>query len=260
MAMIAVISDIHANSFALDAVLSDIKARGATEIYCLGDLVGYNAHPRETLRMLRQADIPAVKGNHDMMAIGELPLGGCGPNANFSQQWTRQQLSDDERDYLQALPMQRLVQQDIVLLHSRLDDPLNYLSRDADYLAEYERLRAWQPAARICFTGHTHVARIIEITPERQLQRLQTTVTALSSENFYFINPGSVGHPRGSDYRASYALFDQASRQIRLLRVHYDKAAMLAVNQRVDIRTNLGPSLLEHRLARATQRLKKVLT
>lgn len=259
MAVIAVISDIHANSLALSAVLADAEARGAIGIYCLGDLVGYNAHPRETLRLLRSAAIPTVKGNHDMMACGELPLGRCGPNANFSQQWTRQQLTDDELHYLQTLPLQRFVDDDTVLLHSRLGDPLNYLSRDEDYLAEYARIRDWQPAARICFTGHTHVARIVEVTSDRRLRRLKTATATLDTQRFYFINPGSVGHPRGSDYRASYALFDRASGRMRLMRVHYDKAGMLAANHRVNIRTNLGPGVLEHSFSRATQRLRRVL-
>jgi predicted phosphodiesterase len=141
-----------------------------------------------------------------------------------------------------------------------LGDPVNYLSSDEDYLAEYQSIRDWQPEARICFTGHTHMPRIIEITPDRRLRRLKTSTATLSPDSFYFINPGSVGHPRGSDYRASYALFNRASGRLQLMRVHYEKADMLAANHRVDIRTNLGPGMLEHGLARVTQRLRRALT
>ncbi|HEX5515716.1 MAG TPA: metallophosphoesterase family protein [Gammaproteobacteria bacterium] len=258
MTLTAVISDVHANSFALAAVLRDLRSRGAEEIYCLGDTVGYNAHPQETLRMLQNAAIPTIKGNHDMMACGELSSERCGPNARFSQQWTRQLLTEDELHYLRTLPLQHH-NGDTLLLHSRLGDPVSYLRSDDDYLHEYAKIRDQLPGIRLCFTGHTHVARIVEITPDGRVRRLQQATATLDPASFYFINPGSVGHPRGSDYRASYALLERASGRVRLLRIHYDKAAMLAANHQVNIHTNLGPNVLEHELARFAQRLKRAL-
>jgi predicted phosphodiesterase len=255
----AVISDVHANSFALSAVLRDARARGASSVYCLGDVVGYNAHVHETLNMLRTAQVPVVKGNHDMMAIEELPIEDCGPNARRSQHWTRLELTAEEREYLRELPTELLAHEDTVLVHSRLHDPINYLARDADYLAEFERLRAWQPTARVCFTGHTHVPRIVEVTPQREVRRLSQTSAYLAPDSFYFINPGSVGHPRGGDFRACYALFDRDRNHVHLMRVRYDKSAMLAANRRVGIGTDLGPGVLAHEVSRLTQRLKRVI-
>lgn len=260
MAEVAVISDVHANSFALVAVLDHIRASGASRIFCLGDVVGYNARPQETIRMLRDAAIPTIKGNHDMMAGGELPLDGCGPSARFSQLWTRQRLTGDELQYLRELPAHRCIDGGTVLLHSRLQDPLSYLSSDEDYLKERERIRAWRPDTRICFTGHTHVARIVEVTPNRRLRRLESATAALSPECFYFINPGSVGHPRGSDYRAGYALFDRAGGRVRLMRVRYERARMREANRRVDIHTDLGAGVLEHEFSRITRRLKRAFS
>lgn len=257
--MLAVISDVHANRFALEAVLADAGARGATATYCLGDVVGYNASPRETLRILRESAILTIKGNHDMMAYGELSTERCGPNARFSQAWTRDFLTAEEAGYLRELPTEHCIDGEIVLLHSRLGDPVSYLSSDADYLAEHGRIRRWQPAARICFTGHTHVPRLIEITPSGQLRRLEGTATTLDPRCFYFINPGSVGHPRGSDYRASYALYDRAESRVRLLRVRYEKERMLRENREHGIGTDLGRGVLEHELYRLGRRLKEAL-
>lgn len=257
MALTAVISDVHANSYALRAVLADARARGASRTYCLGDLVGYNAHPHDALAILRHAAIAAVKGNHDMMACGELPIDGCGPNARIALHWTREVLSPEELTYLRSLPLLRCIDGDIVLLHSRIDSATAYLSKDADYLAERETILARQPQAWICFTGHTHVARIVEITPQRRLRRLSGTSATLDPDCFYFVNPGSVGHPRGGDYRACYALLDRSNRHVRLLRVHYDKAKMLAANRRAGLGTDLGPSVLAHRFGELTQRLKR---
>jgi predicted phosphodiesterase len=258
MALMAIISDVHANSFALRAVLADAESRGASEVYCLGDVVGYNAQPRETLELLRQAKIPTVRGNHDMMACGELSTDRCGPNARASQRWTSEVLSDDDVRYLRSLDTQLSIDGEIILLHSRLDDPVSYLSSDEDYLLERERVINWQRSARVCFTGHTHIQRVIEISADGQLRRLTGAFVKLDPRCFYFVNPGSVGHPRASDYRASYALFDRDAGTIRLRRVRYDKARMLEVNRWAGIATDLGRGVLEYKLVRYSQRLRGV--
>lgn len=257
MTVVAVISDVHANSLALEAVLDDARERGAEAVYCLGDVVGYNARPRETLRALRINGIPIVKGNHDMMASGELPIERCGPNARASQLWTRQVLDPAELWYLRGLPTELWVHEDTLLVHSRLGDPVSHLARDQDYMDEFERIRRRRPATRVCFTGHTHLARVIEISPRGELRRLAQAAPQLRPDCFYFINPGSVGHPRGGDFRASYALFDRRCGQVRLLRVRYDKSRMLQANRAVDLHTDLGPGVLEHEFARLARQLKR---
>lgn len=257
MTTFAIISDLHANAYALAAVLDDIRARGAAQVFCLGDVVGYNARPSQTIRMLREAAIPTVQGNHDLMAVGDLGLDGCGPNARYSQLWTRECLGADELRYLRGLPTSGCIDDGAVLLHSCLEDPLSYLSSDEDYLGEYLRIRAWRPAAQVCFTGHTHVARIVEVAPDRRIRRLPAASADLAPGCFYFVNPGSVGHPRGGDYRAGYALFERSAGRVRLLRVRYDKARMQRENERVGIRTHLGAGVLEHRISRLTGRLKR---
>src|SRR5437899_11993202 len=101
---IAIISDVHANLEALRSVLADVRRRGIERVVCLGDVVGYNCFPHETLAVLREQRIPTVQGNHDLMAIGELEPDHCGPNARKAIQWTRPLLTDEEKEVLRALP------------------------------------------------------------------------------------------------------------------------------------------------------------
>src|SRR5207245_928431 len=94
---IAVLSDIHANSDALVAVLADVRRQGVGRVMHLGDLVGYNTRPRETLALVRERDIPGVQGNHDLMALGRLPPSHCGPIGRKAIAWTHQALTDADR-------------------------------------------------------------------------------------------------------------------------------------------------------------------
>ena len=240
---LAVISDVHANAAALARVLDDATRLRVDRIVCLGDLVGYNSQPAETLRLLRSHGVDSVCGNHDLMAIGALEPDRCGPNARAAMAWTRRVLSDDERRTLAALPFQTRPAPGVLCVHSALADTEVRLTQLGHFAAEYHRIRAHDASIRVCFTGHTHVTQVVCVTasgavyPERAVSRI------VRADTFHFINPGSVGHPRESDYRATYCVFDTERGALTYRRVAYPRRAMQARNALHGIHTDLGPSV-----------------
>ena len=121
---IALFADIHANLEALECVLADAEKEGCTDHICLGDVVGYNANPAECLQRVRELECPIVKGNHDEDCGGDHGLETMNPIAAEALLWTREQLSDDEREWLRRLRMVRQVS-DFTIVHSSLD-PVSY--------------------------------------------------------------------------------------------------------------------------------------
>jgi predicted phosphodiesterase len=244
----AIIADVHGNLPALQAVMADIQRREVDEIVCLGDLVGYNTFPRETLSLLRRLAIPSVQGNHDLMAIGQLEPDSCGPNGRAAIAWTRTVLTNDEQAYLRALPAYVESDSTTILVHSCLGDPVSRLRRPEDFVVQREILGRLGSGLRRCYTGHTHVAQVTEIDSSGLVSMHRKSRVRLNSASFCFINPGSVGHPRESDYRASYAIHNTATDAVLFRRVAYDRPAMDAENARHGIFTILGPSVASHRM------------
>ena len=118
----AIIADIHGNLEALQTVLADIKDQNATHVVCLGDVVGYNANPKECLHIIREMNIPVVKGNHDEYCSIDDALEGFNPHAAAAVVWTRNQLSAEERQWLRELKYSRMVG-NFTIVHATLDAP-----------------------------------------------------------------------------------------------------------------------------------------
>ena len=118
----AIIADIHANLEALQAVLQDMKQQGCTHTACLGDIVGYNASPKECLDIIRGMNIPCVKGNHDEYCSADTPLGGFNPHAAKAVVWTRDQLTTEDKNWLKNLPYVMTIK-NFTIVHAVLDDP-----------------------------------------------------------------------------------------------------------------------------------------
>lgn len=158
MSRIALISDIHANLPALEAVMKDIEQLQCDAVYCLGDIVGYNANPSECLEFIRSRQIPTVRGNHDEEAIGEDNPAGMNPVAYSALMWTRQQLSDEQKKWLRRAPFQRILPNEIVLVHATQDKPNSwaYVTNVDTATHSINMLRDNQ---FLCFNGHTHVPR-----------------------------------------------------------------------------------------------------
>ena len=213
---IALFGDIHANLEALEAVLEDASKQSVTDYVCMGDIVGYNADPAACLERVRAMDCPTVKGNHDEDASGSHSLENMNPVAATALEWTRRQLSDEQRQWLRRLRMVRQVA-DFTVVHSTLDQPShwNYVTNRFDAMSNFS-----YQFTQICFQGHTHVPRVY-IKNDRV--REETTDSLIIEDGAkYFINVGSVGQPRDQDWRASYALYTPASQTVQWRRLPYD--------------------------------------
>jgi predicted phosphodiesterase len=214
----AIFGDIHANLEAFQAVLADAKANGATDFVCLGDVVGYNADPCACLELVREMKCPVIKGNHDEQAAENTDLAYFNPLAAKAIQWTRDQLSQEQKDWLRALKFNRLVK-NFSIVHATLDSPASwgYVVSELDASASFSYQHT-----QLCFYGHTHVPRAFV----RDLRVSEVPATSLTIEpgKKYFLNAGSVGQPRDHDWRASYVLYTPATQTVDWRRLEYDIA------------------------------------
>ncbi|MFT3992650.1 MAG: metallophosphoesterase family protein [Luteolibacter sp.] len=213
---IALFADIHANLEALEAVLADAAEQGVTDYVCLGDIVGYNADPSACLERVRALACPTVKGNHDEDASGHHSLETMNPVAAAALEWTRTQLSDEQRQWLTRLRMVRQVS-DFTIVHSTLDQPAgwNYVTNRFDAMANFS-----YQFTTLCFHGHTHVPRVYMKTD--RVQEVAADLVSLEKDAKYFINVGSVGQPRDGDWRACYAIYDTDAQVVYYRRLEYD--------------------------------------
>jgi len=228
---ILVISDIHANLTALEAVLADAGDVDAT--WCLGDLVGYGPDPNECIARVRQLpNLVCLLGNHDSAALGQIEVDAFNPDARVALSWTSKALSKESREFLLKLP-QVLVRGEVTLAHGSPRQPvweylldlrtatLNFVHFDTPY----------------CFVGHTHLptlfhmpdktARVHLIVPQPSVE-LSMTPRAI-------LNPGSVGQPRDRNSMASYAIYTDDKSLWKLQRVSYDIPAVQARMQAANL-------------------------
>lgn len=236
----AIIGDIHSNLEALAAVVDDARTQGATDFVCVGDIVGYNASPRECVELVRSLDCVTVCGNHDHYCSHSESLDDFHPLAASVIEWTRRQLPEEHIDWLQNLKLQAVVPGGgFMIVHSTLDMPERW-GYVFDTL-EAEAHLSYQNMA-LCFHGHTHVPIVFE--KQRTVVRTEPVNTKIVIGRKYFINTGSVGQPRDGDPRASYCIYDARLREVEFRRVGYDIASAQA-----RIRAANLPERLAHRLA-----------
>ena len=216
----AIISDIHANLAAFTAVLDDIKHMGGVEkVWCLGDVVGYGPDPRECIELLRQTDHFCVAGNHDWAAIGKIDTVEFNSDAASACQWTAQQLSSADVEYLGNLPLV-IEEGDFTLVHGSPREPIwEYLVSTS--LAK-ENFACFK--SQLCLVGHSHVPLVFSCDEDGACssRRLRTNAELALGRDRLIINPGSVGQPRDGDPQASYAIYDSETRLVRLYRIAYD--------------------------------------
>ena len=234
----AIFGDIHANLEALEAVMLDAAANDCTDFVCIGDIVGYNANPSECLKLVRDLDCPVVKGNHDEEACLDTPLEGLNPLAKKALEWTRASLSEEEREWLDALKLVRQVR-NFTIVHATLDTPGNwgYVTNKFDAMASFS-----YQFTPICFYGHTHTPRIY--IKGDTVEASDDLETKIELGKKYFINVGSTGQPRDGDWRASYAIYDEENQRVEIRRLEYD----IATAQQKIIEAGL-PEMLANRLA-----------
>jgi len=228
-----IISDIHSNLEALDAVLGDIQGQHIDAIICLGDIVGYGANPNECVHRVRQLTDQVIVGNHDHAAVGLTDISYFNPHAKRAVMWTTKVLSSDHFHYLAELPF-TIQREDLFFVHATASDPpaWNYLFSSQIALAEFEAFQG-----RCCFIGHSHQPMTFSLENRGLPQRIENLTC--SPQGRYIVNVGSVGQPRDGDPRACYAIFDDQQGKLRLRRVAYDVQA----TQRKILQAGLPPVL-----------------
>jgi predicted phosphodiesterase len=211
--MYAVISDIHGNLEALEAVLEDVPD-GVEEIYCLGDVIGYGASPNECCESVRSYEMPVISGNHDL-AVTDLStdLAWFNPVAAAAIQWTRDQLTPDNAEFLRTRP-RMLQSEETLFVHGSVRDPDEYILNGAVARENLAVLTADYPNVQVCFFGHTHVKTVVP-SPDGPSSGSHDTLD-LSSGGPYLVNPGSVGQPRDGDTFASYVLAENTQDETRI--------------------------------------------
>jgi predicted phosphodiesterase len=215
---IALISDIHANSEALDRVLLEIAERTVDAIICLGDIVGYNADPNACVDVVKQSSIPSLLGNHDAVACGLEEALGFNMLAREVADWTSNQLTDDNRIFLRELCPEQVVDSEFLAVHGAPSNRDRYLFSIEDIRPEFAYLR--QHGVALCFFGHTHCQGIF--SEDERCVPDGDGHFRLEEGKPFFVNPGSVGQPRDGDARAAFAIYDGETRDIELVRVEYD--------------------------------------
>jgi diadenosine tetraphosphatase ApaH/serine/threonine PP2A family protein phosphatase len=238
--VIAVISDIHGNLEALEAVLADAGNEGATDIICLGDIVGYGADPNRCVELVRERAAATVLGNHDAAALDLEEAEEFNPLARDAILWTRRTLSPASAKMLRSLPLVH-VREGARFVHASPEAPESwpYVLNAAD--AQFA-LGACMES--VCFIGHTHVPTWMILENGLLIDMIVAEQLELREGGRALINVGSVGQPRDGDWRASYVLFDPAQQRVIARRVEY---ALEAATEKI-LAAGL-PGELAHRLS-----------
>lgn len=220
-----VISDLHSNQEALEAVVDDARGK-YDKVVCCGDLVGYGPDANRVVDWARANLDAAIRGNHDRACSGLEDLENFNPAARTAILWTMAQLTEANVEYLRGLPAGPLTVDGFQLVHG---SPLD----EDEYLMSFEDARNVFPYLEggITFFGHTHVQCLFGLVggryqaigaPDPWAHR---TKLPLDRDGAYLINPGSVGQPRDRDARAAYAFFDSESWEVTQRRIGYDHEA-----------------------------------
>ncbi len=231
----AVIADIHANLEALEVVLDDARTQNCTHYCCVGDVVGYNANPKECLDIIRSTGMPCVKGNHDEYCSTDEALDGFNPHAAEAVNWTRKQLTDEDRQWLRDLKYVRLVAS-FSMVHATLDQP-NRWGYVFDKLAAAASF-TYQNTS-VCFFGHTHVP--VAFIRDSVVRGGTYSKFKVEAGRKYFVNVGSVGQSRDGVAKATYVIYDLNEQSIELRRLDYD----IPKAQKKILEAGLPPRLAE---------------
>ncbi len=217
----AVISDIHANLEAFEAVLNHIASQSVDRIICLGDIVGYNADPSACIALCQDYHILCLSGNHDVAARDQIPLDNFSETAALAIHWTRQHISEEDRLFLRQLPSFHRMDDQYLLMHGSLLQPDRYLFFPGEAYQDFEAMQTIYPDIHLGFFGHTHQSRVFTYSSGNVTSGVPRHFT-LRAERLYLINPGSVGQPRDSNPMASYLIYDVERDQVDFHHVPYD--------------------------------------
>lgn len=222
-----ILSDIHANSTALEAALSTVEGRWE-RVVCLGDVVGYGPDPNEVIDRVRDLKATIIRGNHDKAVCGLVDAEDFNPVARTAATWTRENLRADNLTYLQELPQGPLEADGLTLVHGALHDEDEYVFAPAQALDGL-----LESPAPVTFFGHTHFQggfsfrdSRLEVIQLRPQPGANFAALQVEPHTRYLLNPGSIGQPRDGDARAAFAIADLSHAVIEFWRVPYDIAAV----------------------------------
>ncbi len=219
----AILSDIHSNIVALEAVVADLADASVDEYLCMGDIVGYGPRPNQCCDLVRELGCRCIRGNHDEAAVDLDKAEWFTPPARACIIWNRRQLRDDNVEFLAGLSPAETIEDRITICHGSVPDQDHYTVTTADAMVSFSVMDT-----PLAFYGHTHYAewfawRRGEALPaENPHPRGGTCV--LDDELLYLINPGAVGQPRDGNELAAYGIYDDEDGEISLHRVEYDIA------------------------------------
>jgi diadenosine tetraphosphatase ApaH/serine/threonine PP2A family protein phosphatase len=224
---ILILSDIHANLNALDAVMASSGSVDA--VWCLGDLVGYGPDPNEVIEKIHWLpNLVCLLGNHDAAALGQLNLAAFNEEARQNIEWLEQTLTSSSLHFLQSLPVKNIID-NVTLVHGSPRNPIwEYLLDTYTVLFNFDYFDT-----QLCLVGHTHLPMVF-YAPENGSHDVEWRSLVdgekIQLDGRVILNPGSVGQPRDHDPRASYAIFDTETNIWEAHRVKYD---IESVQQRI---------------------------
>ena len=233
----AILSDIHGNRDALEAVLEDIEQQVVDACVCLGDIVGYGPEPAECLRTIQKYAGVTIAGNHDFAAANRLNISTFNVLARAATLWTREALDDEDIEYLANLPLVASFG-DFEVVHGTTHSPelFDYVQTSYDAHLAMSHMKC-----PVCFIGHSHIpvnfvqAEIISYSFDTELR--------VPEGGRVIVNVGSVGQPRDRDPRSAYAVYDTEEKVVRLRRVAYDVEAVAEKIRKAGLPEQLGERL-----------------
>jgi len=237
------ISDIHGNLEALEATLQACKRFEPYQLMCLGDVVGYGADPQQCIDLVGDKANLMLAGNHDLAVAGIIPTDEFNAIARRSIDWTREQLSAEDRELLGNLPLQ-YVDGDYCFTHASPIDPMQFsyirtLEDVADVFAHIGQ--------RFCFVGHTHLPVVVTMSRKTgKMEIVRDVHMKLDAGSRYFVNVGSIGQPRDSNPDSCVVILDEEEESLEFVRVPYDIS-----KSQGKILSNGLPSYLAERLVLA---------
>ncbi len=226
---LALLSDIHSNLQALQACLAHARAQGAQQLAFLGDMVGYGAQPGDVIDGIRDLQAEGawvVRGNHDELAVA--PPASIQKVGDMGAQWTHDQLSPAQRQWLAGLPL-TYAAETVLLVHASANEPgrWRYVTDALTATASLDAARAW-PEVRYVFGGHVHAQTLYYRGAEGRLMPFQPQAgmaIPVPRHRHWLATVGSVGQPRDGNPQAMYALLDTSAQVLTFHRVHYDHVA-----------------------------------
>lgn len=212
-----IFSDIHSNLEALDAALEVYKKEGIERYLCLGDIVSYGPDPSRCIQIVRELRAEVIAGNHEWGVCAKSKLEDFTDVAQEALVWTKKALKEEERNFLDGLPLV-YGEENFILVHASPDSP-----EDFYYLNNIEEADVSFAALKkqVCFVGHTHRPGVF-VERDEELFFKPLKVLELEDNKRYIVNVGSIGQPRDRDCRACAVIYDTGAKTIELKRVEYD--------------------------------------